>query len=165
MIKHKKIKNTFLSFRIGKETFAVSVQKALEVLEKQNITEVPNAPVYIEGVINFRGNIIPVIDTRVKFNLPKNEDTKYVIIVFDLQINDKKMLVGAKVDSVSDVISIDESSIIPVSELGFHFNTEYLLGMLKIENSFTMILDIDKVFASTDVQLLQETYDDSAVFK
>jgi purine-binding chemotaxis protein CheW len=61
-----KRKNTFLSFRIGKETFAVSVQKVLEVLEKQYITEVPNVPEYVEGVINFRGKIIPVIDTPDK---------------------------------------------------------------------------------------------------
>ena len=155
MIKAKK-KNTFLSFRIGKETFAVSVQKVLEVLEKQYITEVPNVPDYVEGVINFRGKIIPVIDTRQKFNLPKrDEEGKYVVIVFDVHVEEKKMLIGAMADSVQDVISFDESSIQDVPEMGYNYNVEFLLGMLKNETSFTMILDIDKVFSQVEVDLIK----------
>lgn len=157
MINAKK-KNTFLSFRIGKETFAVSVAKVLEVLEKQYITEVPNVPDYIEGVINFRGKIIPVIDTRLKFRLPKRaEGEKYVVIVFDLNVEGKKMLIGAMADSVHDVISFDETSIMDVPEMGYSYNTDFLLGMLKNETSFTMILDIDKVFSKEEVSLLQQT--------
>jgi purine-binding chemotaxis protein CheW len=154
----KKKKNSFLSFRIGKETFAVSVQKALEVLEKQYITEVPNVPDYIEGVINFRGNIIPVIDTRVKFHLPKRgKNEKYVVIVFDLFIDNKKMLIGAIADSVQDVIAFDEANILEVPELGFNYNAEFILGMLKNENSFTMILDIDKVFSVEEVSIMKQS--------
>ncbi len=155
-----KRKNTFLSFRIGKETFAVSVQKVLEVLERQHITEVPNVPDYVEGVINFRGKIIPVIDTRLKFNLPKRTgDKKYVIIVFDIHVEEKKMLVGATADSVNDVIALEESNILEVPEMGFNYNVDFLLGMLKNETSFTMILDIDKVFSKEDVNILTEAGD------
>ncbi len=160
---NKKKKNTFLSFRIGKETFAVSVQKALEVLEKQYITQVPNVPTYIEGVINFRGKIIPVIDTRLKFNLPKREkDEKYVVIVFDLLIENKKLLIGAMADSVNDVIAFDEANILEVPELGFNYNAEFLLGMLKNQESFTMILDIDKVFSVDEVNLLNQRTEEVA---
>lgn len=156
MINSKK-KNTFLSFRIGKETFAVSVAKVLEVLEKQYITEVPNVPEYIEGVINFRGKIIPVIDTRLKFKLPKRaSDEKYVVIVFDLQIEGRKMLIGAMADSVHDVISFDETSIMDIPEMGYNYNTDFLLGMLKNETSFTMILDIDKVFSKEEVNIIHQ---------
>jgi purine-binding chemotaxis protein CheW len=152
---NKKRKNTFLSFRIGKETFAVSVHKALEVLEKQYITQVPNVPAYIEGVINFRGKIIPVIDSRMKFKLPKRGiDDKYVVIVFDLMIEGKKMIIGAMADSVQDVIGFDDANILEVPELGFNYNAEFILGMLKNENSFTMILDIDKVFSAEEVDVL-----------
>jgi purine-binding chemotaxis protein CheW len=155
-MENKKKKNAFLSFKIGKETFAVSVQKALEVLEKQYITQIPNAPTYVEGVINFRGHIIPVIDTRIKFNLPKREaDDKYVVIVFDLLIENRKMLIGAIADSVQDVIAIDDSSIMEVPELGFNYNSEYILGMIKNENSFTMILNIDRVFSTEEVNLMK----------
>jgi purine-binding chemotaxis protein CheW len=154
---NKKKKNTFLSFRIGKETFAVSVQKALEVLEEQYITRVPNVPSYIEGVINFRGKIIPVIDARLKFNLQKREEgEKYVVIVFDLLVDNKKMVIGAMADSVHDVIAFDEDNILEVPELGFNYNAEFILGMLKNETSFTMILDIDKVFSSEEVTIINQ---------
>ncbi len=159
-MRNKKRKNTFLSFRIGKETFAVSVQKVLEVLEKQYVTEVPNVPDYVEGVINFRGKIIPVIDTRLKFNLPKRtEEQKYVIIVFDIHAEEKKMLVGAMADSVHDVLALEDGNILEVPEMGFNYNTDFLIGMLKNETSFTMILDIDKVFSKEDVNILSEAGD------
>ncbi len=157
-MRNAKRKNTFLSFRIGKETFAVSVQKVLEVLEKQYITEVPNVPEYVEGVINFRGKIIPVIDTRTKFNLPKRtEDEKYVVIVFDVHVEEKKMLIGAMADSVHDVLGLDDSNVLDVPDMGYNYNTDFLLGMLKNETSFTMILDIDKVFSKEDVNILNQT--------
>jgi purine-binding chemotaxis protein CheW len=153
----KRKKNTFLSFRIGNETFAVSVHKALEVLERQYITKVPNVYEYIEGVINFRGKIIPVIDARLKFNLEKrNENEKYVIIVFDLLVDERKMLIGAMADSVQDVIGFDEENILPVPELGFNYNSEFITGMLKNDNSFIMILDIDKVFTVEEVKLIND---------
>ncbi len=161
-----KRKNTFLSFRIGKETFAVSVQKVLEVLEKQYITEVPNVPEYVEGVINFRGKIIPVIDTRIKFNLPKrNENEKYVVIVFDIHVKEKKMLIGAMADSVHDVLALDETNILEVPEMGYNYNAEFLLGMLKNEKSFTMILDIDKVFSKEEVDILKLASEEKSVNK
>ena len=156
-MRNTKRKNTFLSFGIGKETFAVSVQKVLEVLQKQYITEVPNVPDFVEGVINFRGRIIPVINTRLKFNLPRrSEDEKYVVIVFDIQVEEKKMLIGAVADDVKDVISFDEANILEVPEMGFNYNTDFLIGMLKNENSFTMILDIDKVFTREEVNILSQ---------
>jgi purine-binding chemotaxis protein CheW len=154
----KKKKNVFLSFKIGKETFAVSVHKALEVLEKQNITRVPNVPAYVEGVINFRGKIVPVIDTRLKFKLTKKaEDEKYVIIVFDLMLENKNMIIGAIADSVNDVIALDDSSILEVPELGFNYNADFISGMLKSNDSFTMILDIDKVFTMAEIEIIKAT--------
>jgi purine-binding chemotaxis protein CheW len=155
---NKKKKDTFLSFRVGKETFAVSVHKALEVLEKQYITQVPNVPSYIEGVINFRGKIIPVIDARLKFNLPKRQEgEKYVVIVFDLLADNKKMVIGAMADSVHNVIGLDESVILEVPELGFNYSADFILGMIKIQDSFTMILDIDKVFSTEEITLINKT--------
>jgi len=144
---NRKEKNTFLSFRIAKETFAVSVERVLEVLEKQNITEVPNVNAYIKGVINFRGKIIPVIDSRSKFNLSERQNgEKYVVIVFELFAENKKMLIGMMVDSVVDVINPEESEMLGVPDLGLKEESEFIYGMLKSKKSYTMILDIDKVF-------------------
>ncbi len=156
--RNNKRKNTFLSFRIGKETFAVSVHKVLEVLQQQHITVIPNSPEYIVGVFNFRGNIIPAVETRVKFSLPpRAQDSKHVIIVFDLNINDKRIVVGAVVDNVRDVIAIDQERVQPVPELGIKYNTEFIQGMLQNDKGFTMILDIDKVFSQAEVNIIQNT--------
>ena len=156
--KNNKRKNTFLSFKIGNEIFAVTVHKVLEVLQKQHITVIPNAPEYIKGVFNFRGNIIPAIETRLKFGLPERDvNEKYVIIVFDVQLAEKRMVVGAVADSVRDVISFEESQIQAVPELGISYNTEFLRGMLKSGDGFTMILDIDKVFSQAEINILKET--------
>lgn len=161
-MKNKIQKNTYLSFRVGKETFAVSVNKVLEVLEEQYITEVPNVPEHVQGVINFRGKIIPVIETRLKFSLPRRKkEDKYVVIVFDIQIEGKSMLIGAITDSVHDVIIFSESEILDVPDLGFAYNTDFILGMLKNELSFTMILDIDKVFTSEDINILKEVFENN----
>lgn len=158
MDKNKKRKNTFLSFGIGKETFAVPVGKVLEVLEKQYITDVPNTPEYINGVINFRGNIIPVFETRKKFGLEnRGNNQKYVIIVFDLFVKSKKMVIGAITDEVNDVLTFEENAVLPVPEMGLNYNADFLSGMIKNDESFTMILDIDKVFSEEEVRIINET--------
>lgn len=146
----------YLSFHLGKEVFAVSVNKVLEVLEKQHITEVPKMPDYIKGVINFRGDILPVLETRTKFNMPdRADDSKYVIIVLDLEYNDRSIALGAIADSVRDVLEINPSDIKPVPELGSEYNTEFLKGMIKTDKGFLMILEIDKVFETADLKFAE----------
>ncbi|MCP4179260.1 MAG: chemotaxis protein CheW [bacterium] len=161
-MKNKKRKNTFLSFNIGKEIFAVSVTKVLEVLQTQHITEIPNVPEFIKGVINFRGNIIPVVEARTKFNMPQREDSeKYVIIVFVLNINNKNVIIGAKADNVRDVIAIEDHEVQDIPELGLNYNTEFLHGMLKGEKGFVMILNIDKIFSVEEVSILKNNAEDT----
>lgn len=145
-----KTRNSYLSFMLCKEIFAVDVKNVLEVLEKQIITEIPDTPGYITGVVNFRGEILPVIETRVKFKMPCRETEKYVIIVFELELNGKKQLLGAMVDSVVDVIEIDDSTLKEVPEMGTDYNTDYVKGMLKTNNGFVMVLNIHKVFSKSE---------------
>jgi purine-binding chemotaxis protein CheW len=150
-----KHKNVFLSFRLGKETFAVSVKKVLEVLQRQNITEVPDVPSYIKGVINFRGDILPIYDARIKFNIAvQSDDQKNVVIVLDLDSNNQKMRIGAIADEVKDVISIEETDIRPVPEMGFKYNVEFLSGMIKSVDGFIMVLNVDKIFSTEDVSII-----------
>lgn len=151
-----KHKNVFLSFRLGKETFAVSVKKVLEVLQRQHITEVPDVPVFIKGVINFRGDILPICDARIKFNISSNSnEEKNVIIVLDLENNGHTMRIGAIADGVKDVISLEEADIRPVPEMGLKYNAEFLSGMIKTGDSFIMVLDVDRVFTNDDVAQFQ----------
>jgi purine-binding chemotaxis protein CheW len=152
-----KHKNVFLSFKLGKELFAVSVKKVLEVLQHQHITEIPDLPEYIKGVINFRGDILPIFDARLKFNLKvqSENDNQTVIIVLDLSMESKNIRIGAVVDGVKDVITFDEADIKPVPEMGLIYNAEYINGMIKIGNSFIMILNVDKVFTSDEASIIK----------
>jgi len=102
----------YLSFNIGNELYAINVLKVLEVLQKQEITPVPNAPEYIMGIINFRGEVVPVFNTRVKFNLKSlNETDAFAIAVLDLEKNGEPFRIGATVDWVKDVITISDNDI------------------------------------------------------
>lgn len=164
MATKRKYKNTFLSFNLGNEIFAVSVNNVLEVLQKKTITEVPESLDYVLGVLNFRGEMIPVAETRKKFKLPEREEnTEYVIIVFDLLINDKKTVIAAIADGVSDVISIDDDEKMEIPDTGIKYNARYLSGMIKSGEKFIMILDIDKVFTEDDVKILNEVTEKSKV--
>lgn len=154
----KKTKLTFLAFGIYNETFAVSVLKVPEVMQNQLITEIPNSPKFIKGVINFRGNIIPAIDMRTKFGMPpRDKDDKYVIIVFDLHLGDKKLQVGAIADRVNDVISLEKSDIQDVPDLSNDHNAEFLDGMIQFGERFTMILNVDKIFSIDEISLPDKT--------
>jgi purine-binding chemotaxis protein CheW len=150
--------NTFLSFIVCGELYAVNVTKVLEVLEKQNITRVPNAPEYIKGILNFRGEIVPVFETRHKFHLPDREEGgSYVIIVLDLSHEGDMLRIGAVVDRVKDVISIDEEHIKPVPAMSKNFNADFLEGIYKLDDNFIMLLNVEKVFTSDEIASLKES--------
>jgi purine-binding chemotaxis protein CheW len=149
--------STYLSFIICNEYYAVNVDKVLEVLEKQEITPVPNTPDVIDGIINFRGEIVPVFETRMKFNLPRREqDISYVIIVLDLSQNNEVYRVGAKVDKVKDVVEIDHEQIKPVPAMSSEFNAEFVNGVVRLDDKFIMLLDIEKVFSGSSAIIKKE---------
>jgi len=149
------IKQAYLSFKLNNELFAINSFKVLEVLEQQDITEIPQTPDYVLGVINFRGEILPVFDTRVKFNMPSREaQQKFVIVVLDLTIDGQNVQVGTTADGVKDVIEVDEKEIKAVPEVGSSFNIEFLDGILHRDNGFIMMLNVDKVYAAENVDIL-----------
>jgi purine-binding chemotaxis protein CheW len=152
------MKNTYLSFIIGDELYAVNVSKVLEVLEKQSISRVPNAPHYIKGIVNFRGDIVPVFETRDKFNLQTRKDgDTYVIIVLDLSQNAEAFRIGALVDRVKDVLEIDDSEIKAVPTMSKEFNSKFLQGIYKLNNNFILLLDVEKVFTTEEIEVLTKT--------
>ena len=156
--------NTYLSFVVCDELFAVNVSKVLEVLQKQHITRVPNAPPFIKGIINFRGDIVPVFESRSKFNLPERAELdSYVIIVLDLSKENEIFRIGAIVDKVKDVINLDDNSIKAVPAMSKDFNTEFLKGIFKVQENFIMLLDVDKVFAGEELQKIKESSIDQLV--
>ncbi len=160
-----KKKDAFLSFKIDNEVFAVTVHKVLEVLQKQEITIVPKAMEYVVGVINFRGEILPVIETREKFNMPKRESDIYVIIVLELEIDDEEVILGAVADSVRDVLEILPDEIKQVPKMGSTYNADFIKGMIRRDEQFIMLINIDKVFSVDDVELVKNIGSDEDLFE
>jgi purine-binding chemotaxis protein CheW len=150
--------NTYLSFVVGDELFAVNVHKVLEVLQKQRITTVPNTPDFVKGIINFRGEIVPVFETRTKFNLTERDAMySYVIMILDLQSANSVIRVGAVVDKVKNVITINDNEVKPVPPMSSKFNSEFLHGIVKDGESFILLLNVDKIFSDGEINELNET--------
>jgi purine-binding chemotaxis protein CheW len=149
--------HSYLSFRLADETFAVNVNKVLEILEVPHLTTVPKSPAYMRGVINLRGTVLPVIDTRVKFGLSATSFTvNTCVVVLDIAIDNDQMVIGALVDTVQEVLEIGSDQIKPSPSIGSKYKSEFIQGMVKIEEQFLMLLNIDRVFSTEELSLLQE---------
>ena len=150
--------NSWLSFKLGVETFASNVSKVLNILEMQKITEVPKTPDYMMGVINLRGMVLPVIDTRMKFGMePITITASTCILVLDVIVENKSLKVGALVDSVEEVLEIEEKDIQESPTIGTKYRTEFIEGMIHKGDSFIMLLDMDMVFSTDDITEISET--------
>ncbi|MDD2549211.1 MAG: chemotaxis protein CheW [Bacteroidales bacterium] len=144
--------NSYLSFKLGDEEFAAHVGKVLNILEMTRITEVPKAPNYMKGVINLRGTVLPVIDTRIKFGMTPTEFTANTcIVVLDIQVDGESIQIGALVDSVQAVLEIEKKNIMPPPSIGSKYKSEFIVGVASIDEKFIMILDMDAVFSVEDV--------------
>lgn len=149
--------NSWLSFKLGAETFASNVSKVLSILEMHTITEVPQSPDYMMGVINLRGAVLPVIDTHLKFGMePLILTPSTCILVLDVIVEGKQVKVGAVVDSVEEVIELEEESIQESPTIGTKYRTEFILGMIEKGDNFIMLLDMDKVFSVDDITELDQ---------
>jgi len=156
--------NSYLTFKLGEEYFASHVSNVLNILELVKITEVPMAPPYMKGVINLRGSVLPVVDTRIKFGLSEIEFTKNTcIIVINVDISGDKVSVGALVDSVQEVLEVDQKQILPPPSIGAKYKSEFITGMIKMDNNFIMVLNLDKVFSTDELSILQDTFSDVVV--
>lgn len=159
-------KSTYLTFVLGKEYFAVCVDEVLEVLQHQQITSVPKTPDHILGIINFRGDILPVVDTRIKFNLStQDENQRSIIIVFDIAGEDQRIQIAATADAVKDVIEVDPDEIKPVPEMGISYNAKFISGAIRRNDTFIMMLNIEKVFSISDLAMVQQLTDTTNVLE
>lgn len=148
--------NSYLSFKLGEEVFAAHVGKVLNILEMTRITEVPKAPDYMKGVINLRGTVLPVIDTRMKFGMVPTEYTPNTcIIVLDIEVDNETIHIGALVDAVQAVLEIDRNKILPPPSIGSKYRSEFIEGVANIDEKFIMILNMDAVFSTEDVTSLK----------
>ncbi|MCK5535731.1 MAG: purine-binding chemotaxis protein CheW [Bacteroidales bacterium] len=148
--------NTYVIFRINQELFALSTDMVTEVIEINKITEVPNAPEHILGVTNFRGNILPVLSSKIKFGFGKDDlsGNSFVVLVLDIEIEKRNSQLGLVVDEVSDVLKVSINEIDNVPTGDSKFDPEYLEGAFKRDDKYLYILNAQKVFAIKDLQLM-----------
>ncbi|MBK8807076.1 MAG: chemotaxis protein CheW [Bacteroidales bacterium] len=144
--------NSYLVFKLGNEEFAANAGKVLHILELVKITEVPSSPNFMKGVINLRGTVLPVIDTRIKFGMnPIDYTGNTCIIVMESEVDDELIEVGALVDSVVSVAEYDQSQIKKPPIVSKESKNEFITGLVEQDDKFVMIIDIDKVFSTSEM--------------
>jgi purine-binding chemotaxis protein CheW len=140
-----------VSFYLGNEEFAVDILNVQEINRMVEITRVPRAPHFVEGVINLRGKIIPIIDLRKRLNLPeKDHDQQTRIMVVDVD----NRTIGLVVDAVSEVLRLPIDTIEPPPPILAGVDTEYIKGVGKLGNRLLILLDLNKIFAEKEPELL-----------
>lgn len=154
----------YLTFTLAEEVYAVDVGRVREILEITNITKVPQTPEFMRGVINLRGNVVPVIDMRVKFGMSPTERTiNTCIIVVEVQMGDEVVILGSLADSVQEVIEMEPAQIEAAPHLGTQLNTRFIKGMGKHDGRFVIILDVDRIFSSGELDAVKgESYQEAA---
>ncbi len=147
----------YLTFKLDDEVFALDISKVREVLEFTTVTKVPQTPDFMQGVINLRGNVVPVIDMRLKFGMSETEKTvNTCVIIVEINLDGESTVLGAMADSVQEVFELESDQIEPAPRIGTRMNTEFIKGMGKREGEFIIILDIDKVFSSDELAIVQD---------
>jgi purine-binding chemotaxis protein CheW len=143
----------YLTFALGDEEYGVAILKVQEIRGYDSVTRLPDAPEFIKGVVNLRGTIVPVVDMRIKFNLPSvSYDESTVMIV--LSVADR--IVGVVVDSVSDVIRLDDTQLRPVPDLGGAIDRKFLTGIGVVDDRMLVLLDIERLITSREMGLIDE---------
>lgn len=142
----------YLTFQLDDEEYGVEILKVREINGLLDITKVPQTPDFVEGVINLRGKVIPVIDLRTKFGLPRAEYNEQTCII----VVDVGMMMGIIVDTVSEVNDIPSNAIEPPPNLGCSVDTDFILGMGKVKDEVKILLDIDKVLTSDELVELHQ---------
>jgi purine-binding chemotaxis protein CheW len=144
----------YLTFELDNEVFALDVSHVREILEFTTVNKVPKTPEYMRGVINLRGNVVPVFDMRVKFGLGRTEKTiNTCIVVVEVSLDAENTVIGALVDSVQEVFELEPDQIEPAPKLGNQLETAFIKGMGKRDERFVIILDIDRVFSSDELAM------------
>ncbi len=148
--------NQFLTFISGSESFAVDIHSVKEIKEYSHITTIPLMPISVLGVINLRGNVVPIIDLQVRIGKEKSKITKRTcIIIVELTYSDEKMDVGLMVDAVSEVIDIPITEIEKAPSFGSKIRNDFIKSIGKIEGKFIIILNIINVLSIDELSVVE----------
>lgn len=147
-------KDRFLTFSLGKESYGIDIKYVIEIIGIQSITEIPELPEYVRGIINLRGKIIPVLDVRLRFRKePKEYNDRTCVIVVDI----KNVSIGLIVDSVAEVVTISEEDMVEPPQMNKGFNNRYIKKIGKIGNEVKLLLDCEKLLTEDELEDLNDT--------
>lgn len=146
----------YLTFILDKEEYGIGILKVKEIIGMMPVTSVPQTPNYVKGVVNLRGKVIPVVDLRLRFGMESVEYTERTcIIVVEISEKPAPVMIGIVVDAVSEVLNIKGEDIEDSPSFGSTLKTNYILGMAKTEGGVKILVDIDKVLTSDELDLLK----------
>ena len=153
----EEINTAKLTFKLDEEIFAVPVEQVMEIIEVSQITKIPQTPEYIRGVTNLRGNVLPVIETRMKFGMPSIKDTiDTCIIVMAVQMHEEEIQLGVLVDAVMEVTQFETNQIKDKPNIGKKYKSEFITGIANSDDRFILLLDVNKVFSSDEIIQINE---------
>jgi purine-binding chemotaxis protein CheW len=153
----------YLTFSLADEQYGVDILRVQEIRGWTPVTRIPNTPHYMRGVLNMRGVIVPIVDLRVRFNLDEVEYTPTtVVIVLSVKSDDKERTLGIVVDGVSDVVNVLPDQIKPTPDFGTTVNTEFIRGLATVNESMVMLLDIDELLSTEEVEGMASVVETSA---
>jgi len=145
----------YLTFALDEEEYGIGILKVKEIIGMMPITPVPQTPEYVKGVLNLRGKVIPVVDLRLRFGMESIDYTERTcIIVVEIAGKAGTIQIGIVVDAVSEVLNIKSEDIEDTPTFGTKLNTDYILGMAKMEGGVKILLDIDKVLSRQSLEML-----------
>ena len=147
----------YLTFLMADEEYGVDILRVQEIRGWEHVTPVPNTPKYIKGVINLRGTIVPLVDLRERFGveqIPYGPTT--VVIVLKVIGEDSERIMGIVVDAVADVYNIEDENIKPAPDFGSVVSIEYVRGLVSIEEKMLIVLEIDKLLSSKELQAMSQ---------
>jgi purine-binding chemotaxis protein CheW len=142
----------FLTFRLGREEYGIEILKVQEIRGWEQPTVIANAPEFIKGVINLRGNIVPIVDMRIKFNLGEANYDQFTVVII---LNIAGRVVGMVVDAVSDVIQLAGERIRPAPDFSASFDTKYITGLGTVDDRMLILVDIEKLMSGGDMALIE----------
>lgn len=149
--------NQYLTFTLEDEVFALEIDKVREVLDFTTVTKVPRAPSYMRGVINLRGNVVPVMDMRRKLAMEgAMVSVNTCIIITEVLVGCETMVLGAMADSVQEVLDLEPDQVNPPPSMGTGIENDFIRGIGKRGDQFVMILDIDRVFSGYELSVAKD---------